>query len=266
MTVMAVLIAYGSYLLSQIVFWVVLAPLVLLLTPFPRRKYQLLQSATHRYLALFTRTWLPVLGVYRIVEISGLERALTNGPSLCVANHRGFMDGLLLLGLVPRTGVLIKSRQARRPLYGFLERHFDLVAVERGAFTSVAASMNRCRGFLGQGKNLLVFPEGGRARNGRLQPFQRLAFELALATGTPAVPVVIHSTQPFMAKVPGSFFPKRPNLYRIRFLEPEHPRPDDDGAALCDRVYKRMSRELKLLDAGTCWERGQARCEPANSV
>jgi hypothetical protein len=57
-----------------------------------------------------------------------------------------------------------------------------------------------------------------------------------------------------MAKVPGSIFPRGRNDYRIRFLDPETPRPDDDPVAFCDRVHRRMAQELKLLDAGTVWE------------
>jgi hypothetical protein len=57
-----------------------------------------------------------------------------------------------------------------------------------------------------------------------------------------------------MANVPGSIFPRRRNVYRIRFLDPETPRPDDVADALCDRVYRRMAQELKQLDAGTSWE------------
>jgi hypothetical protein len=57
-----------------------------------------------------------------------------------------------------------------------------------------------------------------------------------------------------MAKLPDSIFPRHSNDYRIQFLDPEIPRPDDDADALCDRVHRRMAQELKQLDAGTIWE------------
>ena len=99
-----------------------------------------------------------------------------------------------------------------------------------------------------------MFPEGTRARSGRLQHFNRIAFQLALASGAPVWPVIVHSTCPFMAKVPGSIFPQGQNEFRIRFLDRECPRPDDDAISLCDRVHRRMAQELKILDAGTVWE------------
>ena len=59
------------------------------------------------------RRWLPFLGAYRIAEISGLERALAVHPMVLVANHRSLMDALLLIGLLPRTGVLIEIAAIR---------------------------------------------------------------------------------------------------------------------------------------------------------
>jgi len=254
LTVLLFSIGYLSYFLSKAIFLLCAVPLVLVLAPFRQTKYRLLQAVTHRYLGAFTRTWLPALGVYRVVEISGLERALSVRPALCVANHRGFMDAILLLGLLPRTAVLIKARDTRQPTYAVLARHFDLVSVDRHSLDSISASLDRCRQILAQGKNLLVFPEGARARSGRLQRFNRFAFELARATGAPLIPVIIHSTQPFMAKLPGSIFPRARNEYRIRFLDPEPLRPDDDPSNSCDRVHGRMAQELRALDTGTVWE------------
>jgi 1-acyl-sn-glycerol-3-phosphate acyltransferase len=254
LTVLLFTLGYASYFLSKIVFVLISLPLLLVLMPFPRAKQRTLQVITHRYLAFFSRVWLPAIGIYRIAEISGLDRVTDLRPVICVANHRGFMDSILMLGLIPRTGVLIKSRNTRQLVYGLLARHFDLVSVDRNSLESLAASFEKCRRLLGEGKNMLIFPEGARAYSGRLQHFNRLAFDLALAARVPVLPVILHSTQPFMAKLPGSIFPRRRNEYRIRFLDPERPRPDDDASSLCDHVHRRMAQELKQLDAGTVWE------------
>ncbi|MBL9137315.1 MAG: 1-acyl-sn-glycerol-3-phosphate acyltransferase [Verrucomicrobiales bacterium] len=245
---------YASYFLSTVIFVVAGIPLLVVLAPFPRRRHQVLRTVTHRFLAFFTRGWLPLLGIYRVTEIQGLEQAVSIGPSVWVANHRGFMDGLLLLGLAPGTGVVIKARDTKQPMYAMLARHFDLVSVDRNSVQSVAASVEKSRRLLAQGRRLLVFPEGTRARNGRLQRFNRLAFDLAVESGVPVVPILIHSTEPFMAKLPGSFFPVRPNRYRIRFLEPILMKPDENPGELSDRVYRDMAGHLRALDAGTTWE------------
>ena len=255
LSVLLISAGYASYALSKAVFILCAIPVALLLTPFPKAKAGVLRVLVHRYLGFFTRTWLPLLRVYRILEITGLERARAAKPAVLVANHRSFMDAILLLGLLPGTGVVIKARDTRQLTYALLERHFDLVSLERYSLNSVSSSLDRSRALLAAGRNLLVFPEGTRARSGRLQPFNRLAFQLALASGAPIWPVIVHSTCPFMAKVPGSIFPRGDNAFRIRFLDLESPRPDDDADSLCDRVHRRMAQELKILDAGTVWEK-----------
>jgi 1-acyl-sn-glycerol-3-phosphate acyltransferase len=246
---------YGSYFLSTVVFVLVGIPVLLVLAPFPRQRHRVLRIVTHRFLAFFTRRWLPMLGIYRVEEIQGLERAVSAGPAVWVANHRGFMDGLLLLGLAPGTGVVIKARDTKQPMYAMLARHFDLVSVDRNSVQSVSASVEKSRRLLAQGRRLLVFPEGTRTRTGRLQRFNRLAFDLAVESGVPVIPILIHSTEPFLAKLPGSFFPVRPNRYRIRFLEPIPLKPGENPGGLSDRVYREMAVHLRALDVGTSWDR-----------
>jgi 1-acyl-sn-glycerol-3-phosphate acyltransferase len=254
LTVLLFSAGYASYFLCKVVFVAAGAPVLLLLTPFPRVRYQFLQLTLRGFLAVFVRGWLPLLGVYRVVEVSGLERALASGPAVLAANHRGFMDSLLLLSLVPRLGVVIKSRDTRQPAYALLARSFDLVSIDTTRLSSVAAALAACRRILSAGRRLLIYPEGTRGRSSRLQPFHPLAFELARGAGVPVVPVLIHSTVPFMGKAPGSIFPRQRNEYRIRFLDAEAPGPEDTAESLGDRVHRRMARELKTLDAGTVWE------------
>ena len=245
---------YASYFLAKSMFLVCGLPVLILLTPFPSTKQRLLQVLSHAFLRFFTRTWLPALGLYRIVEITGLDQVLPLRPAIYVANHRGYLDSITLLGLLPRTGVLIKSRHGRQPMYHMLIRHFNLVSVDPNALSSVSASLERCERILAGGENLLVFPEGSRARSGRLQRFNGFAFELARRARLPVIPVIIHSTLPFMAKLPGSIFPRGDNQYRIRFLDPVCPAPEDDADSMSDRVYRCMVGELKPLDTGTIWD------------
>jgi len=76
LTVLLFSIGYLSFCLCKWVFVLVAAPVLLVLTPFPGVRYQFLQATLRGFLTVFARGWLPALGLYRIVEVSGLERAL----------------------------------------------------------------------------------------------------------------------------------------------------------------------------------------------
>jgi 1-acyl-sn-glycerol-3-phosphate acyltransferase len=254
LTVLLCSLGYGTYFVSKGVFVLCALPLLLLLWPFPQTKRRLLGAITRGYAGWLSRVWLPGLGLYRIEEIAGLERALAARPAVFVANHRGRMDGPLLLGLLPGVGILIKARQGRQAVFALLMRHFDFIGVDPDRLSTAATALARARGILAEGRSLLVFPEGTRAPTGRLQSFKGIAFQLAKEAGVPVVPVIVHSTVPFMARRSGSWFPRGRNRYRIRFLDPERPRPEDHPADLGERVRRRMAQELKPLDAGTVWE------------
>lgn len=245
---------YTFYYLSKGVFVAAALPLLILLLPFPRAKRRLLGTFTRRYLAWLSRGVLPGLRLYQVAEISGLDRALAARPAVFVANHRSRMDGPFLLGALPQTGVVIKAKEGRQWSFALLMRHFDFVSVDPSRISRVRTAVDQARAVLAAGRSLLVFPEGTRAASGRLQPFHSLAFQLACEAQVPVVPVVVHSVLPFMGRIPGSFFPPARNVYRVRFLDPEQPSPEDDPRDLGDRIRRRMARELKDLDVGTVWD------------
>ncbi len=245
---------YATYYLSKGLFVLAIGPLIPFLLPFPRAKHHVLSTVTYRYLGLLSRWFLPACGIYDVIEIRNVETARAQQPAVFVANHRSRMDAPFLLGLLPRTGALIKAYEGRQFSFNLLMRHFDYVSIDPTRLSSVNQAITRARQILAGGRSLLVFPEGTRASSARLQPFGAFAFQLARDAGVPLVPAVVHSVWPFMARIPGSYFPPARNAFRVRFLDPEFPRPDDDPRAWSDRVHRRMVQELRRLDVGTAWD------------
>jgi 1-acyl-sn-glycerol-3-phosphate acyltransferase len=50
------------------------------------------------------------------------------------------------------------------------------------------------------GLSIMMFPEGTRSRDGKIRPFKKGGFVMAIGSGEPIVPVVIKGTWPIMAK------------------------------------------------------------------
>ena len=107
------LIAYAGYYLSNLLFLLLSLPLVAVFTPFPRFRDRLFLGVVHRYARFLTQSYLPGLGVCRIVRVSGIEHRRPGGPFVYVANHRGRLDALLLAGMVKDTTVLIKAKDRK---------------------------------------------------------------------------------------------------------------------------------------------------------
>ena len=199
-------IGYTSYFLAIVFFLCFGVPLLLLLAFWPGLMRKCMYRTLKAYTFFLTRLWLPLLQVYSIAEISGYDRRSMSNV-IFVANHRGRLDALLLLSMLPESGVLIKPKYTRIPIYSTFVKYLDFVRADSGSPASLAASLARCKAILDKGKNLLVFPEGTRAKNGKLQAFKEFCFKVAQNSGRPVVPIIIHSDYPFMARTPQSISP-----------------------------------------------------------
>jgi 1-acyl-sn-glycerol-3-phosphate acyltransferase len=247
-------ISVATYIAMHLLFSVLWVPLAVLLLHGGARRW-FLKVAFHRSLAFFVLHYWRWLRMYRIAEISGLERALAQGPAVYVSNHRGRIDGLFILSLVPNTGVVMKASYIRQPLFATFARWLDFVSVDADAVSGLGQSVERCRQVLGAGRNLLVFPEGTRSPGARLLPFRDTAFRLAQATGVPVVPVVVHTDTPVLGKRMGVWGPSRTFALTVRFMEPARAGETERPGDFCARVERDMARTLAELDRGTEWDR-----------
>jgi len=102
-----------------------------------------------------------------------------------------------------------------------------------------ASAQREAIDLLAQGKALVIFPEGGRTRNGELMQFKPGAFRLALTFGVPIVPVAISGAYEIW---PASRLLPRPGRLKVRYLrriDVDRVAPDTSNADL-----KRLSRGL----------------------
>ena len=145
---------------------------------------------------LVRATWIPFAALMRLAGIVGVERGNLS-PELrgCViaANHPSLIDVVLVTALVPRTLYVAKPALLRNPFMASIVRHTSLPADER---LPEAVS-----GYLCEGWNVLVFPEGTRSpAEGGLGEFRRGVAQLILRTGAPLVCLGIGVTQRILAK------------------------------------------------------------------
>jgi 1-acyl-sn-glycerol-3-phosphate acyltransferase len=125
--------------------------------------------------------------------IKGEEHADPKRPCLYLANHTSLLDVFLGIWLSP-TGTcgVGKKEIIYYPFFGqffWLAGHLTLDRQNRG---SAVDALTGLASFVKQhGLSIFVWPEGTRSRDGRLLPFKRGPFHLALATQLPIVPMVI---------------------------------------------------------------------------
>lgn len=248
------ILGYGFYFFSCAGF-IGFVPLLLPLLAWNQRfRQQILEKLFTMFSFFLSRVYLPLLGIYRIVEESGFENGDPAKPAIFVANHRSRMDAPFLLPRLKKTAVIIKSNYARQPFYATLVRHLNFISVNPHSLSSLTESLQRCNKMLKSGFRLLVFPEGTRAPGKRMGEFKDLAFRMAIDADVPIVPVVVHTSLPFMAKRRGSIFPPHRFEVSLRMLAPMHHRSGERVAEYAARVRGYIDEHLRELDKGTVWE------------
>lgn len=160
---------------------------------------------------------LKVLGIR--VEVLGRESVDREARCVFMANHLSFIDGPLLFRVIPQSvRVILKKSIFRIPVLGPGMRYVGFVPVDRKGIRGGRQSIETAKRLMRErGYSYLIFPEGTRSRDGRLQAFRRGGFFLAVEAGAPIVPISISGTYELMPK--GSMF-ARSGRVQVRFHPP----------------------------------------------
>lgn len=186
------------------------------------------------------------------VEITGRERVPRNRACIFMSNHVSNLDPPALIPSIPgRTSAFLKRSLMKIPVLGYGMKLGDFVPVNRdGRVESAIESIAEARRVLQKGIHITTFVEGTRSLDGRMLPFKKGPFYLAMESGAPCVPVSIHGTETMMAK--GS--PRvRPGTAYVTFHDPIDPGRFSSRSDLMEAVRVAIASGLPewMRDAGT---------------
>lgn len=196
-------------------------------------------DVTMRLGRLWSRGILAAAGVRARYE--GLENATGQGPRLFLANHQSILDIFVLVPVLPPAARFVAKRSLFWiPFFGWSLKVSGFIPIERGTTRRAYESLERAAATIRDGRPVVLFPEGTRSRDGRLGPFKRGAFVVALRAGVPVVPVAISGTG--RALRPGTLR-LRPGPVRAVFASPLDP-SRYEAQALMDAVRQEIARRL----------------------
>jgi len=148
--------------------------------------------------------------------VSGLEH-VSDGAALIASRHQSAFDTFVWLTLVPRCCYVLKRELLRVPLFGPLMPLAGMIAVDRGGGASALRGLVReGERAMRERRQIVIFPEGTRARLGAMLPLQPGIAALAARTHLPVIPVVTDSGHCWGRRA----FHKRSGTIHIRVLEP----------------------------------------------
>ncbi len=135
------------------------------------------------------------------VRVRGREHILKGQPQIFFSNHLSYFDVICLLSHLPaQYRWLAKAELFRIPLFGRAMAQGGYLAIDRSNPRKAHQSMLVAAKRISGGTSLVIFPEGTRSPDGRLQRFKTGGAILAIRAQAPVVPVVIVGTDKVLPK------------------------------------------------------------------
>ncbi|MFO0726266.1 MAG: lysophospholipid acyltransferase family protein [Myxococcota bacterium] len=183
------LYTYFEFFLLAVLFVPVLGTVAVLFRREPGRRTR------GRWMRRFGRLTSSLTPIWRFESDGPTPEKIMERPYVVVSNHESTADPFLLSWLPWDMRWVAKEELFKLPLIGWLLRFGGDMPVRRGDKGSVEELMKACKETLAAGVPVMLFPEGTRSPDGKLLPFKDGAFQLAIETGVPIVPVALSGTR-----------------------------------------------------------------------
>ena len=192
----------GVFLLT---FWftaiALLAPFLIVLCMITKN-----ENMIYSPVRFFVRLGLALVSVR--VEVTGLELLDPNQTYIFTPNHQSLIEVPLFVTYLGRNPAYLGKKEVfKYPVFGTGIRLIGVIPVDRSNSPAAVESAKAATENLRRGKSYVVYPEGTRSKDGRLLPFKKGAFMMAIEAGVPVVPITISGATKIMPKAQVKVFP-----------------------------------------------------------
>lgn len=135
------------------------------------------------------------------LQIEGTENLPKQGPTIYVSNHQSNFDiPILFAGLPLQFRWMAKQELFRVPLFGLAMKRSGYIPIDRSDRRKAMKSLNLAAAKIKAGTSVIIFPEGTRSADGRVQTFKKGALVIAAKAQVPVVPLAIRGSHQVQAK------------------------------------------------------------------
>jgi len=189
-----------------------------------------------------------ILKSYFRLNAKGVQN-LPDEPFILAPNHQSFIDGLLVVSflknkVLKKTYFYAKEKHVRKRWVKFIANRNNVITVDVNK--DIKDSVQKMATVLKSGKNIIIFPEGTRTKNGKVGEFKKTFAILSSELKVPVVPVYIKGA--YEAMPSGSRIPRPFKKITVEFLPPVYP-GDHSYDDLKEKVLKRVQNHQNEHEA-----------------
>jgi 1-acyl-sn-glycerol-3-phosphate acyltransferase len=189
--------------------------------------------------------WAKVFCILSLVKVSvrGRENIDKRTSYVFVANHQGAYDIFSVYGYLGHNFKWMMKKSLRKiMLVGYTCQKCGHIFVDRSSPTAIRRTIETAEKRLRDGMSLVVFPEGARTFTGKMGPFKKGAYQLALEFHLPLVPVTIDGSFGIM---PRTRYVPRPGRIVLTIHKPIAPPADEaDRAEVIEQTRQSIESSL----------------------
>jgi len=208
-----------------------------------REKGEFFKRAVHRCIKGF---FFITAKIFFQVSFYGKENIPQQGPLLIASHHASFLDPVIVsLGLKEPICFLARASLFRPPLGWIISILFAYPLRREGGDL---AALKSAQELLKNGRVVLLFPEGTRSKDGRVDSFKPGIGLLALRAAVPILPVYLQGTYDSWPRQR-----KLPRLAKVRVfygpvLQPEEFQDYPRNREGFDQITRELERRVKNLE------------------
>jgi 1-acyl-sn-glycerol-3-phosphate acyltransferase len=163
------------------------------------------------------------------IEVIGLDRFDHSKSYIFMTNHVSNLDPPIEIPVIPQqTSIMVKQELFKVPILGQAMRMGELVPVDRANRDAGIEAVRAAKSVVEKGMPMTIYVEGKRSYDGKLLPFKKGPFYLAMECGVPVVPMTIVGTHYVMPK---TRYAIKPGKVQVIFHDPIE--PEDFGSREC---------------------------------
>ncbi len=153
----------------------------------------------HSLARAWAHTSLRLCGV--TVRVKGLEKLDMSRNYVYVSNHASMFDIPAILAAIPdQIRIIYKKELHWFPVFGWGLKYGSYIGIDRTRGADAMKSLEEAAEKIKTGASVLLYAEGTRTLDGKLQPFKRGAFNIAVKAGVPVVPLTINGSFKLLPK------------------------------------------------------------------